>query len=31
MNPKTVCTRLRRSKEKLLAILLRSNLTNSDG
>lgn len=31
MNPKTVCTRVTRSKEKLLALLLRSNLTRADG
>ena len=31
MNPKTVCTRLTRSKEKLAAALARFNLTNSDG
>ena len=31
MNPKTVCTRLTRSKEKLLAILGRFNLTHADG
>jgi RNA polymerase sigma factor (sigma-70 family) len=31
MNPKTVCTRLNRCKEKLLALLLRSNLTSSNG
>lgn len=31
MNPKTVCTRLTRSKEKLLKTLARFNLTNSDG
>lgn len=31
MNPKTVCTRLTRSKERLLATLARFNLTKSDG
>lgn len=31
MNPKTVCTRLTRSKEKLLATLARFDLTKSDG
>lgn len=31
MNPKTVCTRLSRSKEKLLKALVRFKLTNSDG
>lgn len=31
MNAKTVCTRLTRSKERLLVILARSNLTNADG
>lgn len=31
MNPKTVCTRLTRSKEKLAAALARLNLTKSDG
>lgn len=31
MNAKTVCTRLTRCKEKLLAILVRSNLTQADG
>jgi RNA polymerase sigma-70 factor (ECF subfamily) len=31
MNPKTVCTRLTRCKEKLLVTLARFDLTNSDG
>ncbi len=31
MNPKTVCTRLTRAKERLLVILARFNLTNADG
>jgi RNA polymerase sigma factor (sigma-70 family) len=31
MNPKTVCTRLTRSKERLAAALVRLNLTKSDG
>jgi RNA polymerase sigma-70 factor, ECF subfamily len=31
MNAKTVCTRLSRSKEKLLKVLARFNLTKSDG
>ena len=31
MNPKTVCTRLARSKEKLLKVLARFNLTKCDG
>lgn len=31
MNPKTVCTRLTRCKEKLLDVLIRSNLTRADG
>ena len=31
MNPKTVCTRLTRCKERLLVILGRFNLTNADG
>ncbi|MBA3960760.1 MAG: sigma-70 family RNA polymerase sigma factor [Chthoniobacterales bacterium] len=31
LNPKTVCTRLTRAKERLLVILGRFNLTNSDG
>jgi RNA polymerase sigma factor (sigma-70 family) len=31
MNPKTVCTRLTRCKEKLLALLIRSNLTSPNG
>lgn len=31
MNPKTVCTRLTRAKEKLLIILGRFNLTHADG
>lgn len=31
MNPKTVCTRLTRSKERLLVMLGRFNLTKSDG
>lgn len=31
MNPKTVCTRLTRSKRKLLDLLIRSNLTRADG
>jgi RNA polymerase sigma-70 factor (ECF subfamily) len=31
MNPKTVCTRITRSKQKLLDLLIRSNLTRADG
>jgi DNA-directed RNA polymerase specialized sigma24 family protein len=31
LNPKTVCTRLSRCKERLLCSLIRSHLTDADG